>query len=246
MSQTLTPNNQQVSIYNALVPREGPKSVSIPINFSAGATALIDFTTAYENTSFSSVQSVWVDNFNNPNSITFTVQSTGQTIEVPADAQGIFPVIAASRPKITAYSAGAVIVPTLWLNVPMPQGTWYKSGNAGGGNVNVTNASIPVSFAIAPKTPAAPAAFTIATGGVAVTAFAGGTIVNGAVITNPAAASESLFIDFVNAAQTAVPGTLGTCFELKPGQSFEVPGGIASAVSANAVTAAHAFSAVRY
>ena len=65
----------------------------------------------------------------------------------------------------------------------------------------------------------------------------------GAVIKNPTAATEALFVDIVNVAQTAEPGTNGTTVSLAAGQSFVVPPNFTGTVSVNAVTSAHAFVA---
>ena len=89
-----------------------------------------------------------------------------------------------------------------------------------------------------------PAAFAIATGSDAVDVWpTGGTPSDGAIIVNPFGASESLFVDIVNAAQTTAPGTNGTTVELLAGGTFTVPPGFSGTVSANAVTTGHTFTA---
>ena len=242
---TVTPSNQQTAIYNALVPKEGPRTILTPLDFTASASILIDFTQAYENTSFSVVQSVWVDNFANASPVVFTVASTGQTIEVPANAQGVFPVIAAIRPKITITSAGNVIVPCLWLTVPLPVGVWYKAGATGGGPVTIIGPLRSGAVETVPPiaTPTGGGATSSVTGGTAVTVFAAGSIINGAVITNPAAATEPLGVS-ISAAAAGTTAS-GATFLLAPGQSFTCPPSTI-AVTANALTAGHAFSAVQY
>jgi hypothetical protein len=100
--------------------------------------------------------------------------------------------------------------------------------------------------ATAPMTAAAPATFTVVVAGTAVNAFPAGSIVNGAIIVNPSNAGESLWVDLVNTAQTASPGTNGTTFEIPAGSKFTVPGSMVGAVSVNAVTAGHTFAATRF
>lgn len=244
MSQSISIGNQQQAIFNSLVPPEGPKAVPQTLDFSQASSFLLDFTQAYDQKIISVVQTIWVDNFANTAPVKFTVAGTGQTIECPAGAQGVFPIISAIRTKITAISSGAAIVPCQFLNVPLPIGVWYKTGNAGGGAVTISSGA--VSITRQAVTAAAAAAHSIAAAATAVTVFAAGAIVTEGVITNPNAATESLFVDLVNVASDAAPGANGTTTELVPGQSFTVPGGLSNAVTACAATAGHAFTAWRY
>jgi hypothetical protein len=246
---------QQVSVYNALVPPEGPKSIAQVLDFSASSSILIDFTTAYERKAFTVLQTVFVDNFLNPDTITFNVPGTGQQFDVPPGSQGFFPVVAASRAKLRAVSTGGIPVPCVFMNVPMPVGVWYASGNAGGGPVTIADQPIgvnienePIAVTVAPAaqtTPIAGAVRAIVTGGTAVNAFSAGAIVTEGLISNPIAATESLFVDLVNAAGTTAPGTNGTTFEVPAGASFRCPPSTL-AVSVNAATSGHAFTAVSF
>lgn len=81
----------------------------------------------------------------------------------------------------------------------------------------------------------------VTTGGTAVTVFNGG--INGGIITNPATATEFLFVNAVtNAATTAS----GTTFGLAPGQSWTAVPGQTTPTTVNAVSSGHAFSAVSW
>lgn len=237
---------RQQAIYNSLVPPEGPKVVSIPLDFTDTDTIELDFTLAYAQTTISVVQCLWVDNFSNSEALVVTVQGTQQTIEVPAQAQGVFPIIAAIRPRISITTTEGVIIPSLWLNVPLPLGVWYK----GGGQTIAVTGDVGIIGTVAThdtppsSTPTAPDAFAVATGGTAVVAFAAGTVPLGAILYN-ASTTESLFVDFVNTAGTTSPGANGTTIEVQPQQQFTVPGGITTAVSVNAVTAGHGFAGAR-
>jgi hypothetical protein len=249
----------QTSIYNALVPAEGPKTVPLQLDFRSNTSAIVDFTLASMQQQITSIQSVWVDNFANTADLTITVDNTQQVIHVPARSQGSFPVIAARAPKITVATTGAVVVPMQFLNVPIPSAVWYEGGTS---SVTVTGtvatADTILDAEVTPGTGlhvyatavtvtyAAGAVHTVTTGGTAVTVFGAGTITNGAVITNPTTATESLYIDPVNSPTAAAPGANGTTFELAPGQSYSFPNGVTGAVRANAATNGHVFSAVRY
>lgn len=125
---TYNVGTQQIGVFNALVPKEGPKSVFLPLDFTTVSEVLVDFTQAYEKTVMTVVQTVWCDNSANSVPVSFTVQGTGQTVIVPAGAQATLPVIAAIRPKITVENSGGGILPCIFLNVPLPAVVYGVSG----------------------------------------------------------------------------------------------------------------------
>ena len=105
---------------------------------------------------------------------------------------------------------------------------------------------VPVKTALGTQTPVVASAFTIAAGGTAQTCFPANSIVTQGIIFNPNNATESLFVDLINAAQNVQGGgTNGTSFEILPGDSFACPPS-SILVSVNAATTAHAFVAVRF
>lgn len=240
--QTISVATQQTAVFNSLVPPEGPKAVTIPLDFSTATSFEIDFTQAYAQGVISVVQTLWCDNSGNADDVIFTVAGSNQTIVVPAATQGSFPVISAIRTKINVVSSATGIVKCIFLNVPLPIGTWSPDGS----QVTIVGQPIEVTVTAGTTTAAAGASFSIVTGGTAQTAFTAASIVNGGIITNPWGATESLFVDPVNAAQVTAPGTNGTTTELKAGQSFTLPGGLTNAVSVNANTAAHAFTSWKW
>lgn len=225
--QTINVLTQQTGIFNSLVPPEGPKAISQSLDFTTASSFLIDFTQAYAQGVISVVQTIWCDNSENSESITFSVAGTNQNITFPPFSQGSLPCISAVRTKLTATSATTTAtVDCQFLNVPLPIGVWdaravVATGSAG----NATE---------------------ITTGGTAAVAFVGGTVQNGAVITNPIEATESLFVDPVNPAGVAAPGAHGTTFELAAGQSFRVPAQYANDVSVNAASSGHTFTSWQY
>ena len=110
-------------------------------------------------------------------------------------------------------------------------------------NLSGTGSDMPVrTDSPLPGTPTAPLAAQIVTANVPVTVFAAGSIVHVADVINPAGASEPLYVDIVG------PAAVGsaTSIPLLPGQAYRVSVPIASAVTAVAATAGHAFVAVRY
>lgn len=223
-----TPGVNQTSVLNALVPPEGPKSVAVPMDFTNTDTVIVDFTITTAQVKISTVQMIYADNFNNPARLDISVSGTSQVIRIPAGRQGWFPVVATNRPKFACTTTPGVIVTVLFLNVPVAQGEWNPDEN------NYVKASSPLTFSVA-------------TGGTAVvvwhTTATTSVPTDGAVIINPKAATESLFVDIVNAAGTTAPGVNGTTVELAAGDAFVVPPNFDGTVSVNAVTNGHTFTA---
>lgn len=116
----------------------------------------------------------------------------------------------------------------------------------GSGNViSATGNALDVNVkTVATKTAIAAGTTTITLGGTSQTLFSAAAIVAGAFVTNPSTATEVLCIDPTGAAATTTPA--GSTFCLAAGQTFTVPAGLTNAVTVNAATTAHAFSAVRY
>lgn len=125
----------------------------------------------------------------------------------------------------------------LYVDIVASGSMQSTAGGGSGGTVTLTSPA---------ATGAAPATFTVVTGGTAVTPFAANSITNGAEITNPNNAAASIFIDLVNAAQASAPGTNGTTTEIAPGDSFGIPGALTTAVSINAPNAGQTFTAWKY
>lgn len=185
-----------------------------------------DFTFDLTNNNIDQIQSVYIDNHNGDEPFYIQVVSSGQIVGCKAGSFGWFPLL-------VAYPSGGDLIftgansatPCFFCNVPMPVGQWSMDTDdaAGGKGVN-------------------PLAFKIAAGGIAVNAF-NPPPSGGAVIMNPLEAAESLFVDIVNVAQVASPGTNGTTVELIAGGTFPVPPNFTGAVSVNAATTNHSFVA---
>lgn len=236
MSQTINVSDQQVAIYNALVPPEGPRSVTVPLDFALSPRFTVDFTLAYMRKVISMVQSVWVDNSLNTAQLVFTVEGTGEVLKVPPGSQGSFPIISAIRGKITVATTTAIATKAIFLNVPLPQSVWATAGENFLYRDGALEVIGPVSTPVAGNTE-------IVNGGTVVTVFPANSIEQVGLITNPAGASESLFVDVVNNADTLSPGAFGTTFEVPAGRTFRAPPSTI-AVTANAITSGHTFVAV--
>ena len=96
-------------------------------------------------------------------------------------------------------------------------------------------------MAVAPVTPVAGASSQVVTGGTAVIAALANP--NGGFITNPASATETLFVDPVGSAGLAAEGTT---FGLTPGQTWSLIAGQTTPTTVNAASDGHQFSIVVY
>ena len=107
--------------FNGYAPKEGVKA--LPLDFDFTSVGRIQLDLLNENTQgvIQFVQSVWVDNSDNPNALVITFGVTGQRITVPANAHGMWPVIAIDQVQFTLESVvdpdatGQIIL----MNVPM-------------------------------------------------------------------------------------------------------------------------------
>lgn len=199
-------------------------------------------------------QAMTVDNTAGTDVVTVAETVYGWSRTINAGVAQTFQFPAVQNPVFTIGTTGSVagLVWSLYDWPAFPD-AWTNSGNgAFGANVNVVNVPTVNIGNMPPEdignyNPAS--AFAVTTGGTAETVFPansfGGMVGypgGFAVIKNPNNAAESLFVDAVNPAETAEPGSNGTTFELQPGESFTFqPSGVA--ITANAVTDGHVFVA---
>lgn len=123
MAEPLSGQYVQVGIFNQLVPDEGPKSIRARCDFTSVDEYIVDLTEAMAKKVIRSVQSLYIDNFDNPNDLTITTEASNQRIIFPANAQGYIPVLL-PVPAIFNVAAPSGISIIHMLNVPMPMAIW--------------------------------------------------------------------------------------------------------------------------
>lgn len=112
-------------VFNALVPAEGPKVVTIAFDFSQARTFNVDFQELIQSGKLACVASVFVDNSQNTNEILLTVQGTAQPLKIPPNSQGTFPIYALKIARFTIYSASTTALATmLFSNSTQPLAVW--------------------------------------------------------------------------------------------------------------------------
>jgi hypothetical protein len=122
----ITAAMQSFPTSNGLAPQQGPKALPVALNFTVNSRIEFDFVLAEESNTISFVQSVFVDNSDNPNPLTINVAQTGQRIVIPGYAQGFWPVIACEKPQfvVTTMPGVTAIGTLIFMNVPMPLTQW--------------------------------------------------------------------------------------------------------------------------
>lgn len=113
-----------IPIYNALVPKEGPRAIPLTLDFSLQQSYTIDLTLQQQLKQISLVQTAFVDNTGNGAVLVITSSGTGQNAICPAYSQAMLPLLCSNPPKLTISSTGGVSVGITLLNVPSPPGVW--------------------------------------------------------------------------------------------------------------------------
>lgn len=240
-AMTLPTPVDHLTIFNSVMPPEGPKAVPVNLDFTSAGTLLVDFTLPMLQKRISAIQTLSVRNWLNSASISFTVQGIPEPFDIPAYTDVVMPVPAANLTKFIFTTTSSLIIPVTFFNVPLPSVTLVNP--AGGaaivvlGTVTVTGTVDTIAIT---GTPAAAAAHSVAVGGTAVAALVNPA--KGGKVVNPLAAVESLFADLVNNAGTVAPGASGTTIEIAPGATLDVPP-LTGTVSVNAATGGHTFTA---
>jgi hypothetical protein len=115
-----TENNKQSCV--------GPKVARAELSLTNTNRTLVDFTPYIQNGQIDMVQSLFVDNINNPERLIIEVGTTGQRIVIPAYSQAYVPVLTNNYARMEAYleavPAGTVTVNIFGLNFPVYAHVW--------------------------------------------------------------------------------------------------------------------------
>lgn len=109
---------------NGIVPCEGAKCIPFIGDFSAAASYDFNFTQVQQSKQISTIQCVYVDNTANASNLTISIDTTNQTIVVPANSAGFFTIIAPQFTVAHATTAGVVKVYFAFLNYYIPPIVW--------------------------------------------------------------------------------------------------------------------------
>jgi hypothetical protein len=107
----------------------GPRVIPVTFDFTAagsnGGPIADDLVLPEQDGVIGSIQGVFIDNSQNAaNNFTLSFPTCGQTISVPKNYQMIMPIFEPTPLRYVAKSAGLVLVPCLFVNMPVAPMAW--------------------------------------------------------------------------------------------------------------------------
>lgn len=121
-------NQQGLSFQNVngqKIPEEGPRSVSVPLDFSLGTTLTLDLQNLMSRGFMSMIQGLFLDNSNGGTTLTVSFGGSGQQIKIAPNRQG-YRMVLCPNPvnSITFFSTAGVLLAVQLLNFPVTNSDW--------------------------------------------------------------------------------------------------------------------------
>lgn len=126
----LPPNGAMLNdfpTFNAQVPPEGPKVVSVLADFSKSPAYDFNTTLTQASGSQRAVSGVYVDNSANSHEVQIVVSVINQVLKVPANSQAYLTLFVPKNATITVSDpsgAATVAVPFMFVNFPLANAVW--------------------------------------------------------------------------------------------------------------------------
>lgn len=111
-------------IANVIIPKGGPKTIPLIIDFSGITEWEVDGSQVVERGKIEYIQALWIDNYSNANPLTVQMNLTNMRLVVPARSQGFYPVLMPNPPKFKFTTQAGPKVFLQFLNVPVQPMTW--------------------------------------------------------------------------------------------------------------------------
>jgi hypothetical protein len=129
---------------NVIIPVEGPKVAMATLDFTGtDGTYSVDASQIIQQGKISYIQTLWVDNADNPTALTIVMAITGQRVIVPANTQQYVNVLAPNMPVFNcSTTAGAFKVVIGFINVPIQPDQWLGASIGGSSTVSVIGPTI--------------------------------------------------------------------------------------------------------
>lgn len=125
MTQRTLDNFVAVPVFNQLVPDEGPKSVSIQMDFDGIDEYNLSLLYQIESEKISAVQTIYFDNSLQPEDVDVVMSTTGQRITLPGLTQGYLPALVDGQGEMQFNCvSGTAVFKAILLNVPMAPYIW--------------------------------------------------------------------------------------------------------------------------
>lgn len=116
-------------VFNGLVPKEGPKTIPLNLDFSLNNSILIDLMLNNQLGQIREVQTIYFDASNATATTFVTVDGSLQTMALPAKSCGYLPLLVPNPPKITFSNSSPSKVNIELLNVPMAAAVWPSTSS---------------------------------------------------------------------------------------------------------------------
>lgn len=136
-----------VEVDGPFVSRGDPRAIPLRLDWSRGPAFEIDLSYLLARGEFSSLKSIFFDNWNNPNDLRVEISSSSQVFHIPAHSSGCFPVIAKGATSVRLYGVeGDTETSVMLHNNPQPAALTVKpgavsSGGGGGGSTGGDSAA---------------------------------------------------------------------------------------------------------
>lgn len=113
-----------------VAPKEGPMTIPLTLDFTAGQTYTFDATAQQMNGQRISVfQTIFVDNSLATVPLSIAVANTQQVIKIPGGSQAYIPIACTSKLSVTFASSSGLVLYAAILNIPMNGIVWNSSGS---------------------------------------------------------------------------------------------------------------------
>lgn len=128
-------NLNAIRVSNQAMPETAViKTMPILAVLSGATEYVVDAQQALVQKKIDRIQSVFIDNADNPETVTLLCNITNMRVVIPPNSQAWMPILVTENPVFTFRSTGNIDVPFFFCNVPMPAHVWSVSGGGGGGN----------------------------------------------------------------------------------------------------------------
>ena len=245
MVQIANPNGNFPTV-NGSLPCEGTKTLPINFDFTTTNAYQVDLTSLQQQNTFTTLQTVWIDNSQNNSFLEIICGTTSQLIFAPPRSQGFYAMLLPVPFKFTVQSSGGIAVQCIFLNYYIPPQVWNVGTVSAGGlpqidvpalDAIIVNGGMNVNTSPATLTALTDNSGTITAGGTRQSLFAANAARKRWILSNPSTATEIL--------QFSIGTNTAGLIDLLPGQTWSEDGAtvVGDQIFVVAATTGHAFTA---
>lgn len=221
MVQIANPNGNFPTV-NGSLPCEGTKALPFVFDFAAANAYQVDLTQLQQQNTFTTLQTVWIDNSQNNSFLEIICGTTSQLIFAPPRTQGFYAMLLPVPFKFSVQSSGGIAVQCIFLNYYIPPQVWTVGTVSASGlpqidvpalDAIIVNGGLNVNTTPQTLTGMLDRSGTIAAGGTRQQVFAANAAAKRRVLSNPSTATEILQFSWT----TNTTGLI----DLLPGQTWD-------------------------